>query len=267
MVRTFIASQAGQLRTFFALTQRNLKVIVSDAKDICIDGALLAGLNVLLFAYLFPAMGMSEQMVAPVFIGSLLALFINLSFSISIRTVFDLRFKRFIDYLMTLPLSKYWFFACAIMGFFLELFLSTIPLVTCSVVALHGKLPFANTQWLLLGVMYLLSLLILSIFFLACAVSYQYGWFLDNMWPRRLAPVVALGCVYVPWFTVHSIAPAASWIMLLNPLTYMSEGIRASMLGQAGYIDSRICLGVLIMSLAASLLFLSRAVQNRLNPV
>lgn len=267
MLRIHIAAQTSQLLTFLALARRNLKVVLADAKDICIDGALLAALNVLLFAYLFPAMGMSESMVAPVFIGSLLALFINLSFSISIRTVFDLRFKRFTDYLITLPLSKRWFLASSITGFFLELFLSTIPLVCCSVLALHGKLPFEQTNWLMLIIMYAVSLLVLSIFFLGCAFSYSYEWFLDNMWPRRLAPVVALGCVYVPWFTVLKIAPTAAWLMLLNPLTYMSEGIRASLLGSTGYIDVRICFGVLLVSLAASLLFLQRAVDSRLNPV
>lgn len=267
MLRTHLASQTSQLRTFIALARRNLKVIVADAKDICIDGALLAGLNVLLFAYLFPAMGMSDSMVAPVFIGSLLALFINLSFSISIRTVFDLRFKRFTDYLITLPLSKRWFLAASITGFFLELFLSTIPLVSCSVVALYGKIPLEQTNWFMLMIMYIVCLLVLAIFFLGCAFSYSYEWFLDNMWPRRLAPVVALGCVYVPWFTVLKIAPAAAWIMLLNPMTYMSEGIRASLLGASGYIDIRICFGILLISLLASLLFLQRAVHSRLNPV
>lgn len=41
-------------------------------------------------------------------------------------------------------------------------------------------------------------------------------------------PLTFLGCVYYPWATLHTI-PWLKWAVLVNPLVYMSEGLRASL--------------------------------------
>ena len=88
---------------FFALTRRNCKIIFKELSEPLVDGVILTGLNVLLFVYLFPAMGMPENLIAPIFLGSLLSMFFNLGFSLAVRIVLDIQYKRFIDYQLTLP--------------------------------------------------------------------------------------------------------------------------------------------------------------------
>jgi ABC-2 type transport system permease protein len=46
------------------------------------------------------------------------------------------------------------------------------------------------------------------------------------MFALVVTPVVFLGCVYYPWALLHTI-PWLQWLVLLNPLVYMSEGLRA----------------------------------------
>jgi ABC-2 type transport system permease protein len=41
-----------------------------------------------------------------------------------------------------------------------------------------------------------------------------------------VTPIMFLGCVYYPWALLHAI-PWLQWLVLLNPLVYMSEGLRA----------------------------------------
>jgi ABC-2 type transport system permease protein len=41
-----------------------------------------------------------------------------------------------------------------------------------------------------------------------------------------VAPITFLGCVYYPWAMLHRI-PWLQYLVLLNPLVYMSEGLRA----------------------------------------
>ena len=43
-----------------------------------------------------------------------------------------------------------------------------------------------------------------------------------------MIPLVFLGCVYYPWALLHAI-PWLQWLVLLNPLVYMSEGLRAAL--------------------------------------
>lgn len=43
-----------------------------------------------------------------------------------------------------------------------------------------------------------------------------------------VVPITFLGCVYYPWALLHPI-PWLQWLVLLNPLVYMSEGLRAAL--------------------------------------
>jgi ABC-2 type transport system permease protein len=43
-----------------------------------------------------------------------------------------------------------------------------------------------------------------------------------------VTPIMFLGCVYYPWALLHAI-PWLQWLVLLNPLVYMSEGLRAAL--------------------------------------
>jgi ABC-2 type transport system permease protein len=50
-----------------------------------------------------------------------------------------------------------------------------------------------------------------------------------------LMPMTMLGCVYYPWSALHSIR----WLqilVLLNPMVYMSEGLRAALTPSTGYM-------------------------------
>jgi ABC-2 type transport system permease protein len=43
-----------------------------------------------------------------------------------------------------------------------------------------------------------------------------------------VVPITFLGCVYYPWALLHAI-PWLQTFVLLNPLVYMSEGLRAAL--------------------------------------
>jgi ABC-2 type transport system permease protein len=50
-----------------------------------------------------------------------------------------------------------------------------------------------------------------------------------------LMPMTMLGCVYYPWSALHAIR----WLqilVLLNPMVYMSEGLRAALTPSTGYL-------------------------------
>jgi ABC-2 type transport system permease protein len=79
--------------------------------------------------------------------------------------------------------------------------------------------------------------LFLVVLVMAALLASASGLFLGTVVnPRKISvlfavvviPVTFLGCVYYPWAALHSIR----WLqilVLLNPLVYMSEGLRASL--------------------------------------
>jgi ABC-2 type transport system permease protein len=48
------------------------------------------------------------------------------------------------------------------------------------------------------------------------------------MFALVVVPITFLGCVYYPWATLHPL-PWLQYLVLVNPLVYMSEGLRAAL--------------------------------------
>jgi ABC-2 type transport system permease protein len=68
------------------------------------------------------------------------------------------------------------------------------------------------------------------------------NWFLFAV---ILLPATMLGCVYYPWSALHSIR----WLqilVLINPMVYMSEGLRAVLTPSLGHMPLWVVLLVLI---------------------
>lgn len=62
-------------------------------------------------------------------------------------------------------------------------------------------------------------------------------------------PVTFLGCVYYPWFFLHNI-PWLQYLVLINPIVYMSEGLRAALTPDIPHMPMWAVLGALVISLA-----------------
>lgn len=249
-----------------ALIGRSFKTVKYQLPNTLIDGLLLTSLNVLVFGYLFPAMSMPEALVAPVFLGSLITMFFNLGFTLATRLVRDLKFTRFIDYLLTLPMNKKWLFAYYVSSFIIELTISTTPIVVFGLWALSGKINLMHANWPLFTLVYFLSIMLLAVLFLSISFLYPYLWFIDNIWPRRLTPLVITGSVYAPWERIYQLSPKLGNFFLLNPITYIAEGLRSTLLGGSHFIAAPLCIGALCIWLIASIGLLNLSVK-KLNAV
>ena len=78
-------------------------------------------------------------------------------------------------------------------------------------------------------------------------------------------PMQFLGCVYYPWAALHNV-PWVQDIVLINPLTYLSEGTRAALTPQVPHMAVWVILPVasvlaLFFCLAASVLLRKRIVS------
>jgi len=50
-----------------------------------------------------------------------------------------------------------------------------------------------------------------------------------------LAPMIMFGCAYYPWIGLSRV-PALKWGVLINPLTYVAEGLRAAITPSVGHM-------------------------------
>lgn len=255
------------LRTFNALVYRDFKFILSELKTRIIDGGVIAMMQILVIAYFLPLLGMPSSLIGPLFIGMLTQIVFSSGYNIAFKHANDLKHAKFINYQIALPLPKKWLFGQIILSFIIELMMITLPIIAFGIMVLSSSISFNPPSWILLVFMYLLNLLFYSLFFLQISFSSSYTWFLDNVWARRLTPLFFFGCGYYTWKGLLGFNKTLAYLFLLNPLTYVHEGLRSALFGQEHYIPLLICIVAVSITCAVLCYLLTRAIHKRLDPV
>ena len=65
---------------------------------------------------------------------------------------------------------------------------------------------------------------------------------MGSVWARYIFPMWFMGGFQFSWIALHKALPNVAYINLLNPMMYITEAGRVSMLGQANYINFWLCL-------------------------
>lgn len=253
---------------FKALLARDMKVFKGRLFNLAIDSSILVGLSIVIFGTLIPMMGMSQKLIAPVFLGHSLSFFIaSLGFNWTLRMTYDLKFDRCIDYFLTLPLPKHWLFTYYLASFSIEAIIVTLPMATIGIIALGDSFGPINGSCVLFLGTYFISLLFWGLFFLGSSFIYSYEWFKSNMWARRIMPLFILSTAYFTFAAIASVSPFISKLLMLNPVTYIIEGLRASLLGSQDYLPLSTCLIGSFIALAIMSIRLHYGIYKQLDPV
>lgn len=64
-----------------------------------------------------------------------------------------------------------------------------------------------------------------------------------------VVPITFLGCVYYPWAQLHSM-PILQHSVLINPIVYMSEGLRSALTPSLAHMGNQYIIGMLCVFLA-----------------
>jgi ABC-2 type transport system permease protein len=260
-------NSAQYARTFAALVKRDVTFIIHELPTRLIDGAIIAAMQTLVIGYFLPVLGMPADLVGPLFIGMITQIVFSASYNIAFRHANDLQHNKFINYQMALPLPKIWLFAQIVLAFMIEIMMITLPVIVFGSFILSSSFTINPPSWLLLILMYILSVLLYSILFLYLVFSSSYTWFLDNLWARRLTPLFFFGCGYYTWKKLFLFNETIAYITLLNPITYIHEGLRGALFGQENYLPLAVCIAMVISACAGISYLLARAVKKRLDPI
>lgn len=252
---------------FKALVYRDCIMIKKRLRGSLIDSLVQLFIAVVLMGGLLPTMGIPATMIAPLYLGSQVAQIFFLGMSFGLRNLFDLRYARLIDYRLTLPIDKSWLFASYIVYFMLEALIITLPLMTIGIMLLGERFIMIAPNYIASALLYCMSLVFLGTFFLALSFYYDYDWFLQNIWPRRLTFLFGCSPVFFTWFNAKQFAPNLASIMLLSPMTYIAEGLRSGLIGTNDFISIYVCIPMTACFIAAASWFLTKSIIKRLDPV
>jgi ABC-2 type transport system permease protein len=234
--------QPTMLKTFAAMMAREFRVLRRNAVGTFLRAVMQPLLFVFVFTYVLPKIGgglafggatsaaaASGVNFATILVPGLMASMLLMQgiMAVTFPLVMEFSWQRTIEDRALAPVPIHVLAVQKISAGAVQAFLGALivfPIVL--VVHAAGQAPHVHvTNWLLL------AFILITASLLTASLGMLLGTLMD---PRKmqmlfaaiLLPATMLGCVYYPWAALHNIR----WLqiaVLVNPMVYMSEGLRA----------------------------------------
>ena len=216
-------------RVFFAILRRDVRVATRELPFFLIRTTLQPLMFVTIFGFLMPRMGLVPPRYTALMLPGILALSLTLSAiqSVSLPMAVDFGVTKEIEDRLLAP--------APIRLVALE---KVVAGVLQGIVAAAFVLPIAR---LIMGPIAGLSFDNLGLLFLVTVISgaafSTIGLLLGTAIPPHqigmmfsviVGPMIMFGCTYYPWRGLDRV-PAMKWLVMIDPLVYVSEGMRAAL--------------------------------------
>jgi ABC-2 type transport system permease protein len=256
-VRAGVPFTAG-LATALALIERDLRVLLQDGVAFVLRTSVQPALFAFVFAYVFPRVGQDigghgAAAFASMLLPGLMAntLMFQGFTAVALPLVTEFYGTKEIEDRVMAPVPVRVVGLCKV--------------ISGAIQALFAGLLVLPAVWVASGfaasVDWSHPLLFATVLPLGALVGAALGLVLGTIVsPRRinflfallLVPLTLLGCVYYPWVALHTI-PVLQVLVLINPVVYMSEGLRAALAPQVPHMPVIAVFGLLTAGLAALL--------------
>lgn len=186
-----------------------------------------------------------EKIGSIAFIGHVIIIIFVLAFLIASPLIYDIEGARNIDYQITI-LSPRLILLERILFASLLTFALSIPFFPVAKLLLGSNFTTENCNWPLLYLMLYVSALCSSAYhhFVLCAIkSYRV---MRSYWMRTNVLMITLGGIFIPWFIIKKFSPILGKLIFINPLIYITEGLRQSIIGGEEFLPIWICLAALL---------------------
>jgi hypothetical protein len=229
------------------LVMTDLVVFKKTIPDKIVDMAIWVTLSLFVTGYIMPYFGLSKDFGPVQFGGIVASLGLFEVYSSIFELMADLEGDQVISYGLTLPIPSW----MAIMS---KAIYYAITYFVLSVIMLPvGKLCLWD-QLAMNAIVYhqLLFILLLQSIFYACFALWTTTFVrnlsgMGSIWARFIFPMWFMGGFQFSWLALHHVLPIIAYVDLLNPVTYITEGTRAALLGQSGYLNFWLCCGALAL--------------------
>jgi len=236
-------------KIFWALCYKEMVVFRSDYFRVLINSLFFTVALLIPLMFFLPMLGIRDDyaqfmLPAQAMSWGMFDIMANATSFIS-----DIVGDKVIEHELSLPISQWAIFVkIALANAYRSFVISIFIIPTGSIVLYLGK-GFIFSQIDIPKMILMLVLTNLCFGFLGLfAASYMKKVSdIRNVWMRVIFPMWWIGAFNTSWATIFEGAPKLAVVLLLNPIVYMAEGIRVATLGQEGFINYWICVGVLLI--------------------
>jgi len=239
--------QVTAFTVFKELVITDFVIFKSIFKDKIINLLIWVTTTVAVNCYLMPYFGMPASYGPFMLAGACASIGVFESYGAIMRLVSDIEGDFVLGYYATLPLPTWLIFMRLIVYQALNTFFLGMLALPIGNLFLEQPISLASINWPTFLSIFALSYIFYGALVLFAASFIKSMLHLENVWMRIMYPLWFLGGFQFSWYALHKIAPKCAYINLLNPITYVTEGVRGTMLGSTEYISPWICMGMLIL--------------------
>lgn len=172
-----------------------------------------------------------------------------------VAMVLDFSSEQTILYYLTLPTKPWVVIASMVTGFAMQGIALCLWMIPLGKLIFFNQLNLANIAWFKLFI----SIIVANLFFSSLiptisAITKHIGK-IGNAWSRLIFPMWFLGGFQFSWNSIYGISKPIAYCLLLNPVTYVMEAMRVSILGQEGFLNWYLCMSALIFFFVCSSLY------------
>jgi ABC-type polysaccharide/polyol phosphate export permease len=234
-LKSYLKTFWALLRTDFAIVNKN---IVNDIIDVFIWISLIS----IVFTYIFPRLGMAQSFGALALVGTIASCGIFDIWGTTANYLSDLEGNNTNSYFFTLPIPSWMIFVKIALGQAYKTTILASFIIPLGKIILGNRLDlsnFAPLKFLLIFLTVNIFCGFFAILMMSITPSMKR---VNSVWVRILFPLWFLGGAEFPWKVIQGMSEYLSYAILLNPILYCMEGIRATVLGQENYLNFWVCL-------------------------
>lgn len=241
--------KSSQLKTFWALFYKDVVAFKSDYIQSLLDNLFWSVAVITPALFFLPAMGMPSDfgrflLVVLPFVWGIFEIGTNATTLIG-----DITSDKTIQYELIMPISQWAVFLKIVCVNAYRSFSVSIFTLPCGMIYIY----FCKGLTVpLKGIFYYYFFLIIANiffgFFGLFLASFMYKVSdIRNVRMRILFPLWFLAGFNNSWQVMYEVAPKVAYLLLINPFVYIMEGSRAALLGQEGFINYWICIGMIVV--------------------
>ena len=248
---------------FFAMLRRDVRVARRELPYFLVRTALQPLLLMIVFGFLMPRLGIMQQGYTATLLPGVLALSLALSSvqSVALPMVAQFGFSREIEDRLLAPISNHLVALELIVAGTMQGVIAGLFVLPCGrlIMGAVPGLAFSNLPHIVgitvLGAATFSALGLL----IGCAIRPEQ---IGLMFSSIIGPMIFFGCTYYPWMSLDKV-PVMQYLVLLNPLVYVAEGMRGAITPGVPHMDPFVDAVVLVALLMLFWHFGRRAFLKR----
>lgn len=236
------------LQTFYALLSKDITIFNKRLINRSIDALIWAGSSLMIAHYIMPLFGITDphygkfNLIGNLAIWGLFEMLTSIGMFLG-----DLQGDKTIIYYVSLPLPSWMLFVEQAFASAYRSLASSILILPLGKLILGSDFILYNINW----PCFIIALLMINIFygfFTLLIASYVPDLSALTMVRSRIMfPLWFLGGFQFPWKMLYTVSPKLAYISLCNPMIYVMDGIRSTVLPKEQYLEFWTCMGMLLL--------------------